>query len=407
MAHRVGLKLALTIYGLCDVVVPAILAHQYPDLWLTKRFNGLLLRYYATLRPGTNFSQSLKNTKTKAWLLLRDLKYRVENCLFRPKRPLLELPAEIREQIYKAVCAQDVYGMVGNGVLHLLLINKQIYNEAKPIFDEMEHRVQIGDVDKYHSDDLRYWGFPQTMVPKAVDKPLHWAMSNVKHLVLEVGICNIGEMTPDRFDVILAHNAKEQWRNLKKLIGIWPEIRDIPLQTVRLDLKVSRYPAGEKLYRADLIRVIRNFKRTQVWAETGDCSNERSNTSKLLPLTRAFNQGRRNWVHESDVDNNLIVRYDSHMLSKRAMRQADEDEAKLRESFDLESEKWSIIPKNDTSRSDNSVWPEWTGKEERYIFDKMVPRERANDREWECCECLAVFDKPGQLRAHRARGKWR
>lgn len=190
---------------------------------------------------------------------------------------------------------------------------------------------------------------------------------------------------------------------MKKLIGIWPEIREIPLESVRLDLKRSKYPSGEKLYRADLIRVIRNFKRTRVWAETGCCSDAKTNTSKLLPLVKAFNQGRRNWVQESNVDNNLIVKYDQHVLSKRAMHTDGKD----KEDFNAEQEKWSVIPKNDTSRSDNSVWPEWTGKEEKYIHDKMIPRQRDRDDEWECKECLAVFDTPGELKAHCARGRRR
>lgn len=404
MAHNVGLRIVLTVYGFFDVIAPTVLSQQIPGTWVTKSLNAALLRYSSTTpRRRDELLKRLRHTQTRAWLLFRDLKYRVTDFLFTPKRPLLDLPGELREEVYKAVCAQDDRGAVGHGVLHILLINKQIYREAKPIFDQIEHRVQIGDLDKFSNNDSRYWGYPQTIIPKAPEEVFTWDISNLKHLVLDVGICGIGEMTPDRFDVILSHNAKEQWRNLKKLIGIWPEIREIPLESVRLDLKLSRYPSGEKLYRADLIRVIRNFKRTKVWAETGNCSGGKSNTSKLLPLVRAFNQGRRNWVEESDIDNNLIVRYDQHVLSKRAV----ETDEKGKEVFETELEKWSVVPKNDTSRSDNSVWPEWTGKEEKYIHDKMIARQRDRDDEWECQECLAVFDTPGDLRSHCARGQWR
>lgn len=403
MAHHVGLKIALTIYGLVDVVIPTLLSRQLPDLWLNKYLGTLLLRYYPATKQRYDLIRQLSVARSRAYVLYRDLKYKITDFVLTQRRPLLELPGELREEIYKAVCAQDDHGMIGSGVLHILLINRQIYHEAKPIFDRIEHRVQIGDLEKLHISNPRYWGYPQICIPKAPEESFTWAMSNVKHLVLEVGICGIGEMTPDRFDVILSYNAKEQWRNLKKLIGIWPEIRETPLDSVRLDLKLSQYPTGDKLYRADFIRVIRNFKRTRVWAETGHCLDGKTNTSKLLPLVRAFNQGRRNWSKESDVDNNLIVRYDEHLLPRRAVQ----TDGNFRESFEAEREKWSVIPKNDTSRSDNAFWPEWTGKEEKYIFEKMVPRQRDRDDEWECEECLAVFDKPGDLRSHWARGRWR
>lgn len=406
MASCLGLRLVLTFYGLFDVVIPTIFSQQIPDLWLTKSFNAVLLHYTTnTILQRTLLLERLATTQTRTWLLFKDLTSQISNLIYTPKRPLLDLPAELREEIYKAVCIQDKNGALDCGALHLLLINKQIHDEAKPIFDRIEHHVQIGDTFKYHNTDPVFWGFPQTNIPKAPEDKLNWDMTSLRHLVLEVAVCGIADMTPDRFDVILSYNAKEQWRNLKKLIGIWPEIREIPLESVRLDLRRSRYPSGEKLYRADLIRVIRNFKRTKVWAETGHCSDEdaKSNTSKLLPLVRAFNQGRRNWVRESDVDNNLIVKYDQHVLSKRAIQSDD----KATEDFNAEHEKWSVIPKNDTSRSDNSVWPEWTGKEEKYIYDKMIPRLRDREDEWECRECLAVFDIPGDLRAHCARGRWR
>lgn len=401
MVYRLGLQIALTVYGLFDLVIPHCFTKQ---LSLTKALTATLLQYSNTTKNKRKLLlDHVVVTRTRTWVLLRDLKHKVHDLIYRPRRPLLNLPGELRLQVYEAVCVQRDDGFLERGALHILLINKQIHSEAKPIFDRIEHHVQIGDTSKFSMLDVQYWGHPQVMIPQTLGDKLGWDMMALKHLVLEVSVCGIGDMTPDRFDVILSHNAKDQWRNLKKLIGIWPEIREIPLESVRLDLKRSNYPNGAKLYRADLIRVIRNFKRTRVWAETGHCWDGKTNTSKLLPLVRAFNQGRRNWVEQSDGDNNLIVRYEQHVLSKRAVQTDD----KNKEDFVAEQEKWSVIPKNDTSRSDNSVWPEWTGKEEKYIHEKMIPRQRLREDEWECTECLAVFDTPGELRTHYGRGRWR
>lgn len=293
-------------------------------------------------------------------------------------------------------------------VLNLLLINKQIYHEVRPFVDAIEHTITIGDLERFKAGTVEYMGVPKTI---QVGGELDWHMASLKRLVLKLKVCGIIKMTPDCFDVLIAHNGKEQWRNLKRLIGIWPELRNTPLESVRLDVAVSEQATLErKKYRADLIRVIRNFKRTKIWAETadGDCSAHRGNRSLLLPLVKAFNQGRRNWDTESDVDNNLIVRYDTHILSTRAIvvDKSDDDKSEEEQVEEVRL-KWSVQPVNDTSRSDNSVWPEWTGKEEAYIREKMVRREREHDREWECYECLAVFDKPIELLAHIARGKRR
>lgn len=288
------------------------------------------------------------------------------------------------------------------GVTNVLLINKQIYQEAKPLFDGIEHMICIGDAEKHKAGSIEFMGLPRIV---HVEDNIEWHMASLKSLVLQVSICGIGSMTPDVFDVHIAHNGKDQWRNLKRLIGIWPETREVPLESICLDLRLSTNRSYRKTYRADFIRIIRNFKRTKVWAETGDCSVRKRNQSFLLPLVKAFNQGRRNWLKESDVENNLIVRYDKHMLSRNVIETtAGEDEA---EKIEAECQKWSIVPTDDTSRSDNAVWPEWTGKEEKYIHDKMIPRVRESEDEYECRECLAVFDKPGELRRHVARGRQR
>ena len=317
------------------------------------------------------------------------------------------MPREVRDHIYRLVVTPQTDGY-SPAVLHLLLINKQIYHEVKPLVDAIEHTITIGDLERFKAGTIEYMGVPKTI---RVGDELDWHMASLKHLVLNLKVCGITKMTPDCFDVSIAPNGKEQWRNLKRLIGIWPELRDTPLESVRLDVAISGQTTTErKTYRADLIRVIRNFKRTKVWAETadGDCSARRGNRSLLLPLVKAFNQGRRNWDTESDIDNNLIVRYDTHILSAKAIVVDKSDDEKSEEAqVEAVRNKWSVQPVNDTSRSDNSVWPEWTGKEEVYIREKMVRREREHDRGWECHECLAVFDKPLELKAHIARGKGR
>jgi len=317
------------------------------------------------------------------------------------------MPREVRDHIYRWVHTPHIDGHP-QVVLNLLLINRQIYHEVKPLVDTIEHTITIGDLERFKAGTIEYVGTPQTI---RVEGRLEWHMASLKHLVLNLKICGIAGMTPDCFDVWVGHNSKEQWRSLRRLIGIWPDIRAVPLESVRLDVAISEGATTErKKYRADLIRVIRNFKRTKVWAETadGDCSTHRGNRSLLLPLVKAFNQGRRYWDTESDIDNNLIVRYDTHILSTKAIVvDKDDDEKSEEEKIEEVRLKWSVQPVEDTSRSDNSVWPEWTGKEEAYICEKMIRREREHDREWECGECLAVFDKPRELKAHIARGKGR
>ena len=379
-----GLRLALTIYGMFEFILPNILLHHRTSIRLSidDRLYSILFR--------------LRRTSIQTQRSLTRLKHNILERFTTSRRPLLELPYELRERIYQTVCTPNADGRV-SGALNVLLINRQIYHEAKPIFDKIEHKISIGDLQRYKTGSVEFIGLPRIV---KMDECFVWHMSSLKHLVLDVSVCSIGSMTPDCFDVYIANNGKDQWRHLKQLIGIWPETREMPLETIRLNLKHSEYDTNKKMYRADLIRVIRNFKRTQVWAETGDCSSRNGNKSKLLPLVRAFNQGRRNWLEDSTVDNNLIVRYERQMLPEIAIEASEEDKSKA----DGERQRWSIVPVNDTSRSDNSIWPEWTGKEEKYIYDKMIPRLRHREDWWECQECLAAFDCPGDLRTHISRG---
>lgn len=388
MAANMGLRYVLTLCGMVDIVVPYLCKRQVQT---SRNFLG---GYYTSLLLRIRF------TRSRGGFLLRQLKHGIINKIRPPVSPFLELPYEVREQIYRLVCTPDQHHKV-TGTLNVLLINKQIHDEAKAFFDRIPHTIQIGDITKHKANTLEFMGLPRLT---NLSDTLDWHLSSLQHLVLVVSICGISTMTPDCFDVLIAHNGKEQWRNLKRLIGIWPELRTEPLSTIRLDLQPSSYNPAHKTYRADFIRVIRNFKRTRVWTETGDgdCSQRRHNTSKLLPLVRAFNQGRRNWVVESSVDNNLIVRYTTHMLSRCSVGGEEEEE-----KFEEEKMRWSIVPTDDTTRSDNSVWPEWTGKEEKYIHEKMVPRVRESEAEYECRECLAVFDKPGELREHVRRTRER
>ncbi|KAK5076535.1 hypothetical protein LTR64_005985 [Lithohypha guttulata] len=389
MAATLGLRWALTVYGMIDLVVPYLLGRELNArrLSFNRRVGDMLLR--------TRF------TRSRGRFLLRRLKHGIINTVRPPKSPLLSLPYEIREQIYRAMCTSESDGRV-IGLMNLLLIDKQIYLETLPIIDQIEHVIRMGDLQGYEVSDVEFMGLPKIL---KLEKSFDWHMASLKHLVLEVAICGIGSMTPDCFDVNISHNAKDQWRNLKRLIGIWPEIREEPLTSIRIDLRMSECSSKCKTYRADFIRVIRNFKRTKVWAETGDCAVHRGNRSLLLPLARAFNQGRRNWVKQSNVGNNLIVNYDSQVLKNHAAEAGSEgDQA---EKFKKQRAKWSVMPTADTSRSNSAVWPEWTGKEEKYIEDKMLQRTRDCDDEYECRECLAVFDKPRDLRQHIARGRQR
>ena len=386
MATTVGLRIALTLFGMIDLVIPNLYGSKLERHQRLAKccLSNLLIR--------------IQLTRSKSRFLLRQLKHGVINTIRPPRSALLELPGEIRYQIWQAVCTPGVDGRLP-GILNLMLINTQIHSEALPLFDQVEHTIKIGDTERYKAGSIEFMGLPRLM---KIDESLTWHMASLKHLVLVVSVCGIGIMTPDCFDVLIAHNGKEQWRNLKRLIGIWPETREVPLDTVRLDLHKSGYNPKHKTYRADFIRLIRNFKRTRVWAETGDCSKRKGNASILLPLVKAFNQGRRNWLEQSNADNNLIVRYDTHILGKGPLAAAQEDDP---EKAEEERRRWSIVPTDDTSRSDSAVWPEWSGKEEKYIHDKMIPREK--ECEYECRECLAAFDKPGELRHHFVRGRAR
>ena len=314
----------------------------------------------------------------------------------------LSLPAEIRIEIYERVCTPQPDGNV-KGVLNILLLNKDIFNEAHPVFDRIEHVIRIGDTERPEEHSVEYLGTPYLIMTDKLD----WHLAGLKDLAFEIRLLGLGMMTPDCFDVSISHNGKQQWRNFKRLVGIWPEIREQPLRNIRLDLAVSQCPPTQKRYRADLIRIIRNFKRTKIWAETGDCSIAKNNKSLLLPVVKAFNQARRHWVEESTPVNNLIIKYDTHILKNRSAltEQAKED---ARDAFEEAKKTWSVVVVQDTSRTDNSVWPEWTGKESVYILEKMVKREKDElDVDIQCRECLAMFCRPKEMRAHIGRGQLR
>lgn len=380
MAH-LGLRFLLTAYGFFDVLLP----NYVRETSISHKIHSTLLQLHLVgIKSGRRLVQ---------------LKQHLLDRVITPKRRLLQLPSEIRLEIWQRVCAQEENGAV-LGVLNLLLINKQIHQEAWPFVQQIEHRITIGDLIKYKPHSIESLGLPQIVLVDGLH--LDWCLRSLKHLVLDVRICSIGRMTPDSFDINIGHNGKHQWRCLKRLIGIWPEIRDEPLTSVRLVLGHSEQPPRDKVYRADFIRVIRNFKRTIIWAETGDCSGAK-NKSVVLPVVRAFNEGRRNWLKESNEENNLIVKYGPQFLSRSSV------DGKICQPDEVEREiiRWSIYPSRDTSRSDNSHWPEWTGKEEKYIHDKMIQRLRDTDEEWACRQCLAVFDKRQQLRAHWDRGHQR
>ena len=405
MATTIGLRcltLALTFCGFIQLILPHALNER------VDRTKVLLIDHLTNLRLQrdnylTRCRLRVFVTGRRGQYLLRLSKDYIINHISPPKSRLLRLPRELRDPIYHLLCTPRDDGSLPAS-LNVLLINKQIYSEAELVFNAIEHTITIGDLERFQFGTIEYMGTPRTI---QIEGGLDWHMSSLKHLVLNLKVCKLSTMTLDCFDVYIAHNGKQQWRNLKRLIGIWPELRDTPLESVRIDLAMSEQAEFEKKYLADLIRVIRNFKRTKIWAETadGDCSKRGENRSVLLPLVKAFNQGRRNWDTESSADNNLLVRYDEHILSERAMDSNDEEAEERAEEVRL---KWSVRPTNDTSRSANSVWPEWSGKEEQYISQKMIHRAREEGaRDWECRECLAVFDKPKELKAHIARGKWR
>lgn len=395
---ELGLKIALTFFGFFNLIVPEVFTFR------TRNICTILTSICVNVRLSTD---------RRRWLNPARLKQRLHHAIYKPRSYLTELPYELRLQIYSEVLCPDSENKVP-GALNLLLLNRQIHNEAKPIFDSIPHHIIIADKTRYAEDTVEYYGLPRVIHTSTND--IDWHLTSLKQLVVEVSVVSLGTMTPDCFDVNITREGKEQWRNLKRLIGIWPETRETPLESVRLDLNVSKIQgrtSSWKLYKADFIRVIRNFKRTRVWTEAGNCAAAKGNESVLLPLVKAFNQGRRNWVRESDEDHNLIVRYDKHMLSKAGLAAAVAEGQKQKDSSDDDEEgdgaekhrlKWSVVPTDDTSRSDNSVWPKWTGKEESYIREKMIQRSRDTERDWECTVCLAAFDSPRQLKEHRRRG---
>jgi len=308
--------------------------------------------------------------------------------LTKPLLTFLDLPYEVREAVYQKVCEPRWDGSVP-GALNVLLLSKRIRDEAYPFFSNIPHKIILGDTT-FRSEDSAIWG-----MPRRVETDWH---PSLKRLVLVVSVVNIGLMTPDTFDIYLSNNARAQWRSLKRLIGIWPETREEPLEQIMLVMQAS-HCADEpwRVYRADAIRLIRNFKRTGVWAETGNCDAQ-ENSSVLLPLARAFNQARRNWVEHADYGEHLFIRYDVQRLKKKDNHEEDQNKR---------YKKWDVVPINDTSRTDYYEYPERTDKEEQYVRAKLIGREKPDPYDWECSKCLAAFERRKGLREHLDRGNER
>lgn len=359
----------LTFVGMFNVVLPNRLATNKA--------------IYAKIRFPLTFSLTLSSIQRKSLVVntSRGLKRYVRN-LFTQVAHLgfLDLPLEVRNGIYEWVCFPEADGSIP-GVLNILLLNRQIHQEAKPLFDRIPHRIVIGDMS-LPFEDADIWGRP-----RRIETEWH---SSIRRLVIVLSIYRIGKMTPDTFDLDLSRNGKVQWRALKKLVGVWPEVRQEPLEQIRIELhqsKLGSSVSASEVYTADVIRILRNFKRTSVWAETGNCNGE--NQSLLLPLARAFNQARRNWVEQADFENNLLITYDAQHLNLNC----GDDESRKR---------WKIEPINDTSRTDNHDYPPLTEEEERYIDSKMI---RNPPTAGVVCEkCLAYFDRKKEFRQHLSRG---
>ena len=284
---------------------------------------------------------------------------------------LMDLPYEIRLAVYDMVCWPDPRNGSTPGVLHLLLLNKTISQEARLFVEHIPHTVILADGCQLESN-AEIWG-----KPRSIDASFH---HSIKRLVLVLSICSIGKMSRDTFDVNIPQTSRFQWRLLKSVVGIWPEVRDSPLEEVRISLRASTASADIETYRAELMRYIRTFKRTHVWAESGDC-NGKSKTGGpsllVLPLARAFNEARGNWVEGATIDDNLYVRFGEQRL-----------EGSQNEKL---CEKWAIRPSDDTSRTDRMDYPPLTDFEEEYIRSKVQGRVCSEEIDLYCGTCLARF----------------
>jgi len=237
-------------------------------------------------------------------------------------------------------------------------------------------------------DNMPYTFVIADLLPDRIRR--EWRLSTIKRLVIVLSICGIGEMTPGTFEVMMSETWWAQYESLSIIIGMWPDVREIPLEQIRLDFQASSLPSHKTGDRGDLIRVIKTFKRTSVWAETGDCSSDK-NGSFLLPLTRAFNQARRYWVKEADFENPLLVSYDKHELEE-----GQDEKAR---------DKWKIEPSNDTSQTDNHQHRAFS-KVGNYIKSKMV-QKNVDGPGLTCEKCLAHFENRKEYCQHLQRGKWR
>jgi hypothetical protein len=309
-------------------------------------------------------------------------------------RGFLDCPYEVRAKIYDLVGTPFTGSRAG--VLHILLLNKQIASEAREvlynrpslmisglirilqIFDNIPHTFVIADATCFS------WDAPADFLgtPHRIEEYRH--PGSIKRLVIILSIGAIGKMAPDAFKVMISVNGKTQIEWLPELIGMWPNIRKIPLEQIRLEFQASSLPSHEVGYPANLDRLIRTFKRTRVWAETGDCSSN-ENGSFLLPLTRAFNQARRYWVKEANFKNRKVVRYDKHELEEGQHEKVQN--------------RRKIEPSNKTSTH-------YTSKVREYVKSKMV-QKILDGPDLTCEKCLAHFDDRKEYHQHLQRGKWR
>lgn len=336
------LGLVFKWWGILDVVFPQYLKTWFPLKWL----------------------DGLGQAKSIFFLRENGMKRLILSTKFQAPK-FMDLPYEIRLAIYDTVCQPDPTNGSTPGVLHLLLLNKAISKEARPYFELIPHTVILADGCELLSD-AEIWGLPRSMPGQ-----FH---HSIKRLVIVLSICSIGKMTVDTFDVNVPKTSRSQWYLLKKVVGLWPEIRQKPLEEIRISLRASAAPPDGETYRAQLLRYIRMYKRTNVWAESGDCGKGKRG-SVVLPLARAFNEARRNWVEEATIDENMYVRFGEQRL-KPEKQQHDA---------------WAILPLDDTSRTDKLDYPPLTWSEEEYIRAKVESKELAEEGGISCGTCLARF----------------
>lgn len=341
---------ALTLWGVVSLVVPCIVRTRFrlecPLAW---SLSGVLMR----LRQSGIERLSLSTKPAKMGFS--------------------DLPCELRLAIYDMACWPNATDGSTPGALHVLLLSKTISQEARPFVEGIPHTIILAD-GQLLDTEAEIWG-----MPRSINQSFHHSL---KRLIIVLNICSIGKMSPDTFDVNIPKTARTQWYNLKKVVGIWPDVRETPLQEIKIVLQASTAPVDVETYRAELIRYIRNFKQTTVWAESGNCGRPRAGSkrpSKLLPLARAFNEARKNWIEEADFDHNLLIRFGEQRVEARRV------DGKSDES-------WMIRPSEDTSRTDGMEYPPLTEVEERYIKSKMERNDCMGQVGFDCEICLAHFE---------------